>query len=499
MNTQMNELHTVTKRDRELLEIVGLAEEDLSLEALRKAYRKRAIEYHPDKNNGSKESEDKFKELSEAYSELLKKFDKDSIKEIIHEEDLDEFDIFLYEVIEEAGDDLDEMSRIVWERLKGSYDQMFTHITMTLDPNASFMEFMSDFLTQPNEGPKIVELPDNPKALMPPAPPKKKKKKKKKVRTKALETPTEPQLEDSRSNASDNEPEPELEIVRSGRNRSKPVNHEEIQKAGRNTHRQDEPEPKLESDIEPEPEPEFEPDEEFDSSGWSEPEPEPIRISKPKPTRRFSRKTQRGVVPVIPETPTRPLLPKRRKKKTHPHIRCKIPVSLEDLYYNNDKVISIKAKRNNEYVIHDYLIKPAVRTRVWEHHGDQFPGAAEPGNLIIETELEPTKDYYIQGTYDLVKVHKVSLYEYIFTSDMEIEFLDKTLKIRRELDIHKQELVVVGPPNNTYVYPNQGLIKDPETGERGDLIIKLAVLLRTDTCVEVHDNLLEFFPPLVRK
>jgi molecular chaperone DnaJ len=39
-------------------------------EAIKKAYRKLALEYHPDRNNGSKEAEERFKEVTEAYEVL---------------------------------------------------------------------------------------------------------------------------------------------------------------------------------------------------------------------------------------------------------------------------------------------------------------------------------------------------------------------------------------------------------------------------------------------
>lgn len=57
----------MTKRDfYEILEVSKSA----SADEIKKAYRKKAIQYHPDKNPGDKQSEEKFKEAAEAYEVL---------------------------------------------------------------------------------------------------------------------------------------------------------------------------------------------------------------------------------------------------------------------------------------------------------------------------------------------------------------------------------------------------------------------------------------------
>lgn len=56
-----------TKRD--YYEVLGVAK-DASADEIKKAYRQAAIKFHPDKNPGDKEAEEKFKEAAEAYDVL---------------------------------------------------------------------------------------------------------------------------------------------------------------------------------------------------------------------------------------------------------------------------------------------------------------------------------------------------------------------------------------------------------------------------------------------
>jgi molecular chaperone DnaJ len=54
---------------RDFYEVLGVSK-NASQEEIKKAYRKLAIQYHPDKNPGDKKAEDKFKEAAEAYEIL---------------------------------------------------------------------------------------------------------------------------------------------------------------------------------------------------------------------------------------------------------------------------------------------------------------------------------------------------------------------------------------------------------------------------------------------
>ena len=56
-------------RKRDYYEVLGVSRQ-ASAQDLKSAYRKLAMQYHPDRNPGDKAAEDRFKEASEAYEVL---------------------------------------------------------------------------------------------------------------------------------------------------------------------------------------------------------------------------------------------------------------------------------------------------------------------------------------------------------------------------------------------------------------------------------------------
>ena len=68
---------------RDYYEVLGVLK-SASADEIKKAYRKLALKYHPDRNKGNKEAETKFKEASEAYHVLSNKERKENYDQFGH-------------------------------------------------------------------------------------------------------------------------------------------------------------------------------------------------------------------------------------------------------------------------------------------------------------------------------------------------------------------------------------------------------------------------------
>ncbi len=71
-----------TKRD--YYEVLGV-DKSADEQAIKKAYRKLAMKYHPDRNPGDSEAEEKFKEINEAYEVLSDSTKRQTYDQFGHE------------------------------------------------------------------------------------------------------------------------------------------------------------------------------------------------------------------------------------------------------------------------------------------------------------------------------------------------------------------------------------------------------------------------------
>jgi curved DNA-binding protein CbpA len=96
---------------------------------LKKSYYKNAIKHHPDKNNGSKEKEEIFKEINEAYKFLCNKENRDFEEDTSFSFILKRFFDFMVPEMKVDRKDIDNTMNVIINKCKGASITLFEKLS----------------------------------------------------------------------------------------------------------------------------------------------------------------------------------------------------------------------------------------------------------------------------------------------------------------------------------------------------------------------------------
>lgn len=96
---------------------------------LKKSYYKNAIKYHPDKNNGSKEKEEKFKEINEAYKFLCDKDNREFEEDTSFSFILKRFFDFMVPEMKVDRKDVENTVNVIINKCKGASITLFEKLS----------------------------------------------------------------------------------------------------------------------------------------------------------------------------------------------------------------------------------------------------------------------------------------------------------------------------------------------------------------------------------
>jgi len=152
---------------KEYYQVLGLGK-DASLDEIKRAFRKMAVKYHPDKNPGNKEAEDKFKEINEAYAVLSdpeKKAQYDRFGSAGFHQRYSQEDIFRGFDVGDLFKDMGYGTDDIFSRIFGGghhHHGRFSHYNVGRQPGEDFtMELQISFRDAFNGGEKQVAFKRN--------------------------------------------------------------------------------------------------------------------------------------------------------------------------------------------------------------------------------------------------------------------------------------------------------------------------------------------------
>lgn len=158
------------------------------------------------------------------------------------------------------------------------------------------------------------------------------------------------------------------------------------------------------------------------------------------------------------------------------NIKLVLSVSFRDIYCGLTKKINysryLKGKKIKDYIYVD--LKNFKDRYTIEGYGDENPATKKCGDLelLLQIDYGDYKNIYVNNiieSYDVSYSVKISLYEYFYGFDKEIEFIDEKINVSDHLPFKDGLMLIIS--NKGLPYEND----DDMKVERGNLLLLFEV------------------------
>lgn len=174
-------------------------------------------------------------------------------------------------------------------------------------------------------------------------------------------------------------------------------------------------------------------------------------------------------------------------------VKMNINIELQDIYYNNKKIVSVKINENGKDIVKKFVLNfEESYNKIFDFENQGDSNENNTGNLRIITNPIIPPGYRIEND-KLIREWKISLSEFLYDDYIKFKLFDKDVVIQRELQIDNLDVIYFD--NNVHIISNQGLYVN---GHRDDLIIELHVIMGKEQCIQNKKIISEIFPELTR-